>query len=270
MLDPGRKATKSGYFWAVVTDDRGHGGVGPPIVLFHYAPGLGKELPLKFLAGYRGRFLQCDAYQSYNALTEIPRDTGPWQLVYCWTHVRRRFVKRFESDRSPIAEEMLRQIALLYQIEKTVRGKAAEVRLVARREHSAPIIAALKPWLEAQLSRIPQKSQLAEDIRYTLAHWTGLIRFLEDGTLELDTNPVENQIRPIALTRKNALFAGNEVGAENWAMLASLVATCKLSGVNPVDDYLADTLRAILDGHPQSGIEDLMPWRYAQLSSLAA
>ena len=281
VLDPGRKATKSGFFWAVVSDDRGHGGAGPPIVFghsfgpmavmpsLHYAPGRGKEHPLKFLGGYRGRFLQCDAYQSYNALTEITRENGPWQLVYCWTHVRRRFVKRFESDGSPIAEEMLRQIALLYRIEKTVRGKDASVRLAARREQSAPIIAALKPWLETQLSRIPQKSQLAEDIRYTLAHWPGLTRFLDDGTLELDTNPVENQIRPIALTRKNALFAGNEVGAENWAMLASLVATCKISSVNPVD-YLANTLRAILDGHPQSGIEDLMPWRYAQPSSLAA
>jgi len=269
VLDPGRKATKSGFFWAVVSDDRGHGGADPPIVLFHYAPGRGKAHPLTFLAGYRGRFLQCDAYQSYNALTEITRDNGPWQLVYCWTHVRRRFVKRFENEGSPIAEEMLRQIALLYQIEKTVRGEDADVRLAARREHSAPIITALKPWLEAQLSRIPQKSQLAEDIRYTLAHWPGLIRFLDDGTLELDTNPVENQIRPIALTRKNALFAGNEVGAENWAMLASLVATCKMSDVNPVD-YLAATLRAILDGHPQSGIEDLMPWRFKQPSSLAA
>jgi transposase len=109
----------------------------------------------------------------------------------------------------------------------------------------------------------------AEDIRYTLAHWPGLIRFLDDGTLELDTNPVENQIRPIALTRKNALFAGNEFGAENWAMLASLVATCKMSGVNPVD-YIAATLRTILHGHPQSGIEDLMPWNYALPSSLAA
>src|SRR6056297_1750435 len=269
VLDPGRKATKSGYFWAVVSDDRGHGGADPPIILFHYAPGRGKEHPLKFLAGYRGRFLQCDAYQSYNALTEIPRDNGPWPLVYCWTHVRRRFVKRFENEGSPIAEEMLRQSALLYQIEKTVRGKDAGVRLAARREHAAPIIAALKPWLEAQLSRISQKSQLAEDIRYALAQWHGLIRFLHDGTLELDTNPVENQIRPITLTRKNALFAGNETGAENWAMLASLVATCKLSGVNPVD-YLADTLRAILDGHPKSRIEDLMPSRYAQPSSLAA
>ena len=102
-----------------------------------------------------------------------------------------------------------------------------------------------------QLSRIPQKSQLAEDISYALAHWSGLIRFLEDGTLELDANPVENQIRPIALTRKNALFAGNEIGAKNWAMLASPVATCKMADVNPVD-YIAATLRAILDGHPQA------------------
>jgi hypothetical protein len=109
VLDPGRKATKSGHFWAVVSDDRGHGGADPPIVLFHYAPGRGKAHPLKFLAGYQGRFLQCDAYRSYNALTEIARDTGPWQLVYCWTHVRRRFVKRVESDGSPIAQEMLRQ-----------------------------------------------------------------------------------------------------------------------------------------------------------------
>lgn len=87
--------------------------------------------------------------------------------------------------------------------------------------------------------------------------------------LELDTNPFENQICPIALTRKNALFAGNEIGAENWAMHASLVATCKMSDVNSVD-YLAATLRAILDGHPQRGIEVLMPWRFNQRSSLAA
>lgn len=269
VLDPGRGATKNGWFWAVVSDDRGHGGTDPPIVLFHYAPGRGKEHPLKFLEGYQGIFLQCDAYPAYNVMTEVTRGNRPWQLVHCWTHVRRRFVKRFESDRSPIAEEMLRRIAALYRVEDSVRGKPPAVRLAARREHAAPIIAALKPWLEAQLSRIPGKSRLAEDIRYTLAIWPGLSRFLDDGRLELDTNPVENQIRPIALTRKNALFAGNEIGAENWAMLASLVATCKLADVNPVD-YIAATLRAILNGHPKSDIEDLMPWRFKQPSSLAA
>lgn len=269
VLDPGRKRTKSGYFWAVVCDDRGHGGAGPPIVLFHYAPGRGGEHPLKFLAGYCGRFLQCDGYEAYGKMTSIEREGGPWQLVHCWAHVRRRFVKRVESDGSPIAEESLRQIALLYQIEKTMRGMAPDIRLTARREHSAPIIAALKPWLEAQLSRIPAKSPLAGDINYALSLWPGLTRFLEDGRLELDTNPVENQIRPLALTRKNALFAGNEVGAENWAMLASLLATCKMSGVNPLT-YLAETLRAILDGHPKSRIEDLMPWTFPTASSLAA
>ena len=88
---------------------------------------------------------------------------------------------------------------------------------------------------------ISSGSTLAEDIRYALNHWQGLTRFLEDGRLELDTNPVENAIRPVCLTRKNALFAGHEVGAENWALLASIVATCKLNDVNPVA-YIAETL----------------------------
>jgi transposase len=269
VLDPGRKKTKNGYFWAIVADDRGHAGTGPPIVLFHYAPGRGAQHPLAFLAEYQGRFLQCDGYEAYTKLTTIDREGGPWELVHCWTHVRRRFVKRMDSSGSPIAQEALRQIALLYQIEKIVRGQSPDVRLVARREHAAPIIAAFKPWLEAQVSRIPTKSQLAIDIAYTLSLWPGLTRFLDDGRLELDTNPVENQIRPIALTRKNALFAGHEVGAENWAMLASIIATCKMSDVDPVA-YVDHTLRAILDGHPRSRIDDLMPWAFQASSRLAA
>lgn len=269
VLDPGRRRTKTGFFWAVVADDHGHGAADPPIVMFHYAPGRGAVHALRFLDGYRGRFLQCDGYDAYDKLTAVDRPEGPWQLVHCWTHVRRRFVKRLESDGSPIAEAALRQIAELYAIDASVRGRAPEIRLAARKELSAPIIAAFGPWLEAQLSRIPKASKLAEDIRYTLGLWPGLTRFLDDGRLELDTNPVENQIRPIALTRKNALFAGHEVGAENWAMLASLIATCKMSDVNPVD-YIAETLRAILEGHPMSRIEDLMPWQFRKASSLAA
>jgi len=113
---------------------------------------------------------------------------------------------------------------------------------------------------------ISSGSTLAEDIRYGLAHWEGLTRFLDDGRLELDTNPVENAIRPICLTRKNALFAGHEIGAENWAQLSSIVATCRLNDVNPVA-YLAETLTAIINGHPQSQIEALMPWRFRKASS---
>ncbi|WP_205026420.1 IS66 family transposase [Cereibacter johrii] len=266
VLDPGRQQTRSGFFWAIVSDDRGHGIAGPPIVMFHYAPGRGAGLALKFLDGCRGRFLQCDGYDAYDKLTEISRAEGPWQLVHCWTHVRRRFVKRLQSDRSPIAEEALRQIAQLYVIEASVRGQTPAIRMAARTELSAPIVTAFRPWLEAQLARIPRSSKLSEDIRSTLGLWPGLIRFLDDGRLEMDTNPVENQIRRVALTRKNALFAGHEVGAENWAMPASLVATCKMSDVNPVS-YIAKTLRAILDGNPASRIENLMPWHFRKTSS---
>ena len=158
----------------------------------------------------------------------------------------------------------------LYAIEAEIRSCDPATRLAIRQDSSAPIRTRMDDWPAHHRARASAKSPLGEALAYIARYREGLIRFLDNGALELDTNPVENQIRPIALTRKNALFAGNEIGAENWAMLASLLATCKLSGVNPVD-HLADTLRAILDGHPGSRIEDLMPWRYAQQpSSLAA
>lgn len=266
VLDPGRRRTKKGFFWAVASDDRGYGGAGPPIVLFRYAPGRSGAYAEKFLEGFRGRFLQCDGYEGYDRLTRVQRPEGPWTLVHCWSHLRRRFVKLVRNTKSPIAEAALRQIAALYAVEATVRGERPADRLAARKRHSAPIVEALKPWFEKQLSLISSSSTLAGDIRYALSHWTGLTRFLEDGRLELDTNPVENAIRPVALTRKNALFAGHEVGAENWALLASIVATCKLNGVNPVA-YLTETLTAIIDGYPNSRIDDLMPWRFSTPSS---
>ncbi|WP_439925920.1 IS66 family transposase [Nitrobacter sp. JJSN] len=198
-----------------------------------YASGRSGAFARQFLDGFNGRFLQCDAYEGYDRLTGVARPQGPWTLVHCWSHLRRRFVKLARNSRSPIAEDAVRQIALLYAIEATVRGSSPDIRLAARKEHSRPVVAALKPWFEKQLSMISSSSTLAQDIRYALNHWPGLTRFLEDGRLELDTNPVENAIRPVCLTRKNALFAGHEVGAENWALLASIVATCKLNDVNP-------------------------------------
>ncbi|MGY3078156.1 hypothetical protein ACVWZZ_004564 [Bradyrhizobium sp. LM6.10] len=174
--------------------------------------------------------------------------------------------KLARNSKSPIAEAAVRHIARLYAIEAMVRGSSPDIRLAARREHPLPMVAALKLWFEKQLSMISSGSTLAENIRYALNHWPGLTRFLEDGRLELDTSPVENAIRPICLTRKNALFAGHEVGAENWALLASIVATCKLNDVNPAA-YIAETLETIIDGHPHSRIEDLMPWRFRKTSS---
>ncbi|MET4023280.1 transposase [Bradyrhizobium sp. S3.2.12] len=215
VLDPGRGQTKKGYFWAIVSDDRGHSGPSPPIVLFRYAPGRSGAFAEKFLDGFSG----CDAYEGYDRLTEVARRQGPWTLVHCWSHLRRRFVKLARNSKSPIAEAAVRHIAQLYAIEAMVRGSSPDIRLVARKEHSLPMVAALKPWFEKQLSMISSGSTLAEDIRYALNHWQGLTRFLEDGRLELDTNLVENAIRPVCLTRKNALFAAMKSGQKTGLCL---------------------------------------------------
>ena len=123
-------------------------------------------------------------------------------------------------------------------------------------------IADLEPWLREKLALISQKSKLAEAIRYALARWEGLTRFLDDGRIEINSNTVERSIRPIALNRKNALFAGSDGGGENWAVIASLVETCKLNGVDP-HAYLADVLARIVNGHLNSRLDELLPWAYA-------
>jgi hypothetical protein len=112
------------------------------------------------------------------------------------------------------------------------------------------------------LIRLSGRSRLAEAIRYNLKLWDGLVLFLDDGRLEIDTNTVERAIRPIALNRKNALFAGSDRGGEHWAVVASLIETCKFNDVNP-HAYLSDALKRLVEGHPQSRIDDLMPWAYA-------
>jgi hypothetical protein len=116
---------------------------------------------------------------------------------------------------------------------------------------------------------ISRKSTLAGAIRYALTRWAGLSLFLDDGRIELDTNTVERSMRPLALTRKNALFAGSDGGAEHWAVIASLVETCKLNEVEP-QSYLADVISRIVHGHPQSRLDELLPWAYKITPALKA
>lgn len=123
----------------------------------------------------------------------------------------------------------------------------------------------MEPWLRAKLATISQKTKLAEAIRYALARWVGLTLFLEDGRIELDNNTVERAIRPLALTRKNSLFAGSDGGAEHWAILASLIETAKLNDIDP-QAYIASVITRIVAGHPQSQIDELMPWNNVTLS----
>jgi transposase len=264
VLDPGRGRTKTGQLWAYARDDRPWGGSDPPGVAYVYAPDRKAERPIAHLAGFRG-VLQVDGYGGYKVLAA----RGEVQLAFCWSHVRRPFYELAQSGPAPIASEALARIAALYRIEGEIRGRSAEERRVARQERSRPLVEALEPWLREKLSLISQKTKLAEAIRYALVRWAGLCRFLEDGRVEIDSNTVERAIRPLTLNRKNALFAGSDGGAAHWATVASLIETCKLTGVEP-HAYLADVISRIVSGHPQSRLDDLLPWAYPALTDLKA
>jgi transposase len=256
VLDPGRGRTKLGQLWAYARDDRPWGGTDPPGVVYVYAPDRKAERPISHLAGFKG-ILQVDGYGGHRVLAE----RGAVQLAFCWSHVRRRFYELAAAGPAPIASEALERIARLYAIEKEIRGRSADERRAVRQDRSRPIIDDLEPWLRAKLSLISQKTKLAEAIRYALSRWDGLTRFLDDGSIEIDSNVVERSIRPIALNRKNALFAGSDGGGEHWAVVASLIETCKLNGVHPYA-YLADVTSKIVNGHPNSRIDELLPWVY--------
>ena len=256
VLDPGRGRTKTGQLFAYARDDRPWGGIEPPGVAYLYAPDRKAEQPLRHLQGFVG-ILQVDGYAGYRALAE----RNAVNLAFCWSHVRRKFYELAQSGPAPIATEALRRIAELYKIESEIRGRPADERRAARQERSRPIIEALQPWLRGKLALVSQKSKLAEAIRYALSRWAGLSRFLDEGRVEIDSNVVERAIRPIALNRKNALFAGSDGGGEHWATIASLIETCKLNGVDPYA-YLADVITRIVAGHPQNKLDDLLPWAY--------
>jgi len=260
VLDPGRGQTKKGYFWAIARDDRPWGGADPPAVAYTYAPGRGAVHALKLLDGYRG-VVQCDGYAAYKAITAKPQGQAI-TLAFCWAHLRRQFYDIAKDGHAPVASEALERIAKLYLIEKTIRGQSADTRRAVRQERSKPLVFDLKAWFEGQLTRLSGKSKTAEAIRYAFHHWEGLTRFLDDGRVELDTNIVERSIRPIVLNRKNALFAGHDQGAENWACIASLIETCKLHGVDP-QAYFADVLTGLVNLWPASHLDDLMPWHWA-------
>ena len=257
VLDPGRGRTKTGQLWAYARDDRPWDGRAPPAVAYLYAPDRKATRPIAHLGGFRG-ILQVDGYSGYRALAE----SGEVVLAFCWAHVRRHFFEIAEGGNAPIATEALARIAALYAIEADSRCRSAEQRHAIRQKRTRPLIDELKTWLEAQLAAVSKKSTLAEATRYALARWPGLTRFLDDGRIEIDSNVVERAIRPIALNRKNALFAGSDGGGEHWAILASLIETCKLNGIQP-HAYLADVFARFAAGYPINQIDDLLPWSWA-------
>ena len=256
VLDPGRGRTKTGRLWVYAREQRPWSGPEPPAAVYLYAPDRKAERPASHLEDFKG-VLHVDGYAGFERLA----NNSDVVLAACWAHTRRKFYEVAEATGSPVAAEALRRIGELYVVEARVRGQSSAHRLAERRSFSRPIVQALHAWLEAQLPRVAGRSTLAEAIRYALSRWEGLTRFLHDGRIELDTNPVERAIRPVALGRKNHLFAGSDGGGDRWAIVCSLIETCKLNGVEPYA-YLRDVLTRMVDGHPINRLDELLPWTW--------
>jgi hypothetical protein len=198
-------------------------------------------------------------------LLESPRQSrGITHLIYevaCWAHARRKFHDIHVVHGSPITTEAIARIGALYGIEEDIRGKPAELRREIRQARAKPLLDDLRSWLEKSLRQLSAKSETAGAIRYALAHWRALTRYVDDGLLEIDNSAAERALRAVALGRKNYLFCGSNSGGERAAAIYSLVGTAKLNGMDP-EAYLRQVLIRIAE-HPINRIEELLPWNLA-------
>ncbi len=256
VLAPGNGKTKTGRLWTYVRDDRPAGNVAAPAVWFAYSPDRKGEHPERHLREFRGT-LQADAYAGFNRLYE----NGRIQEAACWAHVRRKFFDLQQAHASPVASEALERIAALYAIEKEIRGRPAEERQQVRHARAKPLLESLQQWFEATLPKLSRKSEATVAIRYALSLWDALLRYSNDGHIEIDNNAAERALRAVALGRKNYLFAGSDVGGERAAAIYSLIGSAKLNGLDP-EAYLREVLSRIAD-QPITRIEELLPWNVA-------
>lgn len=259
-LSPGSGKTKTAWLWTYARDDGPFGGQAPPMVAYRFEDSRGGENVERHLAGYTG-LLQVDGWGAYNRLADARRADGPLTLAACWSHLRRKFYELHVSGVSHVASETVERMAELWKVEERIRGQRPADRRAARQEQSAAIIADLWPFWEKELSRISGKSKLAEAIRYARSRREDLERFLDDGRLDIDSNAVERAIRPQAITRKNALFAGSDGGGKTWATIATLLQTAKMNDVDPFA-WLTLTLQRIAEGWPNRDLDQLLPFNH--------
>jgi transposase len=260
VLEPGRGRTKTGRLWCYAVDDRPWSGPGHPVAVYAYSEDRKGERPAGHLARFRG-VLQVDGYAGFKRLAGDRAD-GSVTLAFCWAHLRRPFYDFYVSTQSPLAAEVLARIREIYAIEAEIRGYPAEHRRRVRDERSRPIVDALHAWLLEHVERVSAVSDLAKAMRYAIRHWPGLVVFLDDGRVEMDTNVVERAIRPSVLTRKNALFAGSDGGARHWAVAMTLIQTAKLNGVDPMA-WLTDVLESVVSGRTKAHeLDTLLPWNW--------
>jgi hypothetical protein len=239
-------ALHTGYHWVYRAPVKG-------LVLFKYHHSRERKAPEEILKIFSGT-LQTDGYQAYqNMKTE-----GEITLLACMAHARRYFEKALDND-AKRAEYVLGKMQVLYSIERKALGKEVgfKTRKRYRNLYARPIMVELEKWLKENILQITPKSAIGKAIAYTLNLWPKLVGYLEDGKYEIDNNLIENAIRPLALGRKNYLFAGSHSAAQGAAMMYSFFATCKINQVEPLA-WLTDVLARIPE-HKANRLHELLP-----------
>jgi transposase len=256
LKEPGKPATSQSYVWVQLAPEAG-------VVLYDYDASRSAEVPKQLLAGFQG-FLQTDGYGGYGAIGREPGITH----VGCWAHARRRFDEALKAQKSSTKKKRsvkeskalqgLAFIQKLYQIERQIREKPPDEVQRVRQERSRPVMEKLRAWLTESIPRVPPQSLTGKALSYLDDQWPKLIRVLEDGRLPLDTNRVENAIRPFVVGRKNWLFADTVRGAEASANIYSLIETAKANGLDPFA-YLRYVFTELPAATTLDEVEGLLP-----------
>jgi transposase len=256
LKEPGKAATSQSYLWVQHAP-------GPGIVLYDYDASRSAEVPKRLFAGFEG-VLQTDGYEGYGAIGREPGITH----VGCWAHARRKFDEALKAQRSSTKKKRslkeskalqgLAFIQKLYKIERQIQEKPPDERRWLRQERSRPVMEKLRAWLTDAIPRVPPQSLTGKALAYLDSQWPKLVRVLDDGRIPLDTNGVENAIRPFVIGRKNWLFADTVRGAEASANLYSVIETAKRSGLEPFA-YLRLVLEALPGAKTLADVEELLP-----------
>ena len=246
MLAPGSKKTHRSYVWAYATSQF----CKTAAVVYDFSPSRAGEHARNFLQDWRGK-LVCDDFGGYKASFEL----GVTEIG-CMAHARRKFYELHVTNKSMLAEQALRYIQLLYEIESEARDLEPDLRRQIRQEKAVPVMDRLHAWMIAQRDLVPEGSAISRALNYSLKRWAALSRYLDDGAVPIDNNWAENQIRPWALGRKNWLFAGSLRSGKRAAAIMSLIQSARLNGHDPYA-YLKD-VRTRLPTQRASEIDQLL------------